>query len=316
SLTIKKAMRSGFLFKDIDAIEKLSRVDTVVFDKTGTLTHGLLEVTALPLGKPNLEESKIICALESQSEHPVGKALRRFLDTSDSIVLEDFKEIPGRGVSGWYQEAFYQLVASKSGLKKGVQFLKNKELKRVFEFKDSVKREVIPTIDRMRGQNFSLFVLSGDHTDETQRVGRILGFKNEELIPMATPEAKAEFVRSLVTGGKKVLFVGDGINDALAMREATVSISMASSADIAFRSSGIHFLSKGIESLYEAFEYSRRCVWVIFGNLILSFIYNFVFSIFALMGMISPLIAVVLMPLSSLAVVLYTSIGVTHGGVK
>lgn len=311
SLTVKNGMREGILFKSVDAIEGAHGVDIIIFDKTGTLTNGQLEVESWIPSAPTEHQRSIIAALESSSEHPVALALRRAIGTPIPITLDSRQEVTGRGVRGKYAGNNYEVRSSVSDQSKIVEFVENGSVIIKAVLIDTVKSEAHQTLDALRLIGKKVILLTGDNQYMSQNVGKALGFRTEEIRFDQNPEQKLQTVQELRSKGLKVLFVGDGVNDAPAMKETDVSISMHSSAEVTFRTSNIHLLTKNINNILSAFHMSAICTRTIWINIGLSLIYNLSFSVFALLGLISPLIAVIIMPISSLSVVLLTYLGTT-----
>ncbi len=316
SLSVRKGLKQGFLFKNVDALENLQAVTTVVFDKTGTLTQGEFKIESWPMGEPSSLQKQIISSLEQNSEHPVAISLKRAIGEVAVLPMQDLCEIAGSGVRGEYSGDLYQIRNGFDSNKKKVEILKNNEIWLSAILSDEVKEDSVKVLSELRKSNKELFLLTGDSNEVAYKVGAQLGFKDHEIVANKTPEQKTELVKALQKRGEKVLFVGDGVNDALAMRQADVSVSIYSSAEVTFKTSSIHLLEKSLKPLFKMFTLSRVCVQTIWINLFLSFLYNLSFAVFALLGLISPLVAVILMPLSSLTVVLLTYLNIQKKGEK
>lgn len=314
SLAVKTGLKKGLLYKTVKAIEELPSINTIIFDKTGTITTGNLEITHWPMGRPNQEEQNIINALEKSSAHPVAHALRRSIHYNENITLSNYQETSGHGVRGDYNGATYELRKKIGSDESIVEMLKNDQLILTAQFADKNKNDVHALIKTLRAAGKNLFLVTGDSRTPALNAGFSAGFKENEIIYDCDPENKAQFVDIKNKANCRTLFIGDGINDALAMSHAHLSCSVQTSAEATFKSSSIHMFSKNLLNLQDLFLISKKCERTIYTNLLISFAYNASFSALALTGLITPLIAVVIMPLSSLSVVFYTLFSMKQRG--
>lgn len=307
SLSLRKGFQNGILFKSANALEDLSRCDTVVFDKTGTLTHGTMDVKSWFPRPPNNFEKSIIYSLEKNSEHPIAKALMRAVGTPVSLPMENVHETAGQGVSGSCAGSLYQIRKSQNTRHPSVTLSRNGEPLVSADFSDLPLSEAQSVVHELQERGLHTHLLTGDHRSIALAIGDDLGFAEENIHSDLSPENKAGFVQSLQQKGHRVLFLGDGINDALAMKAALVSVSMKTAAEATFKTSQIHLLEGGLTRMMDMLALSKNAVHVIKILIAMAVVYNFLFASLALAGKINPLIAIVLMPLSSLSLV-----GVTY----
>lgn len=308
SLTLKKALGLGVLVRSPDVLENFRKVKTFVFDKTGTLTTGNIEATQWqpPLSPLHAE---IVRALEQGSDHPIALAVLRQLEQSDSasLFLEDRAEIIGKGITGHFEGQAYRIEGVGMSLQKQskIGFFKGDELISVCELKDEIDPQARETLDVLKSQGHDIWILSGDSKEVAEQTAQSLGLMQSQVIGEATPETKVNFVNQLSLRNPTV-FVGDGVNDAAALNAASIGISQKRSAEISFKMSDIYLLSGSLKSILRINELAIMCYNTIYYNLIFAALYNVTFASLALTGMIDPLVAVIIMPLSSLSLVLFT----------
>lgn len=302
SLSVRNGLKNSILFKDPSALEKLNDCRAVVFDKTGTLTGGLIEVTHWEPQIPSSLDQAIIYQMEKKSQHPIARAILRSLQDGADLVVElsAVQEVPGQGVRATYEGDDYRLGQIRGESHK-VGFYKNDILVSTALLTDLVNEASPEVIWQLSQEQKDLYLLSGDVHPITQAIGARLGFDAKNIHGQMSPEEKSQFVEEI--GQKeKTLFIGDGINDALAMSRSSVSVSTHSAAETTFKVSSIHLLNQNLKNIPFLFHLSREYVSTIKLNVAISFVYNLTFATLALMGYINPLIAVILMPLSSLGV--------------
>lgn len=297
----------GLYLKNSDTVEMLSEIDTIVFDKTGTLTEpNLSEVEYVGEGLHQHELSYVRSAV-AQSIHPLSQALYNFLKY-DIITPDSFHEIPSKGIECIIQNNKIRIgsadfvhggnndVISESrvylsinGADRGYYKMKNKYRTDMEEFIEKI------------GGKYELHLLSGDNDSEKERLEsyfRIMRFKQ-------SPQDKLEYVESLIHKGKKVLMLGDGLNDAGALKVATVGIAVSDNVYNFFPSSDGILEGKKLCWLPKFLKYSKKGSMIIKISLGISLLYNAIGLFFAVQGLLSPLIAAILMPLSSVSVVLF-----------
>jgi P-type Cu+ transporter len=299
SLALKKGLMNSLLIKKPSVLEKVLNLEAVLFDKTGTLTSGEIRVLNSSPRAPSALEKKIIYSLEKQSEHPVAKSLIKWLGSKELVEVSDFLEKIGTGVSARYENDLYEIQSSKDQIKASVQFYKNKVLEFTVFLDDTIALGSNDLIKYFKNKNINTYILSGDQFIFAKKMGDFLSVNPENIYAPLSPEEKSDFVKNL---NLKSLYLGDGVNDSIAMSYSSVSISMESAANVAFKSSDVHILSGGLSSVKYLFELSERYMVSVKYTAALSFIYNFIFSTFAILGYINPLVAVILMPVSSLTI--------------
>lgn len=303
SLGVKFALEKGLLIKNASVFEKLPEVKEVVFDKTGTLTKGQVKVLSWLPEEPKAFEARLIYTMEKESEHPIAKALIKSVGEQEPITdLKDIKETFGVGVSAYHNQNHYEIKSFKESKLPAVALYENgKELLRA-ELYDEVSESAAEVVSSVQSRGLRALLLSGDKKHSVEKTAEGLGFLRGDVISEVSPEEKEDFVKKRK---EKVLYVGDGVNDSLAMSHAYVSLSMDSSADVAYKSSDVHILSGGLSRLLFLMDLSQRALLTIKWILFISLVYNIVFAGLAIIGQISPLGAVIIMPLSSISVTFF-----------
>jgi len=308
--------RMGLLTTRGHALETLAQVSHVLFDKTGTLTRGILQLTGVHLLSERADRERCLAlaaALESGSEHPVGKALvaraERVPRVGELIAL------PGSGMQGEIEGRRYRIgnrsyVAEMSGLARqgGVVsdatqvYLGDTEgLLARFELRDELRADAGAAIDRLRGLGLSIEILSGDAPGAVERVAAELDIALAR--PGMRPDDKLARVRELQATGHKVAMVGDGVNDAPVLAGADVSIAMGQGAQLAHASADMVVLSERLTVLAAGVEKARRTRTVIKQNLAWAILYNVAAVPMAAAGLVAPWMAAIGMSASSLVVV-------------
>lgn len=323
SRIMERARSRGIVLKNEETIEKLSKVENIFFDKTGTLTSGSYEVVSYQVAPKVVERFSelinILYSLETKSQHPIAKSIIRWCSKINSplknVVFDIYEEILGKGVKGFFNNMTYEVftINNSDGYNEVVLVENGTQILSLL-MKDQIKPESERTLNNLRMENFKTFMVSGDKDEIVREVSNKLSFKNSESFSEKTPEQKAEIIAEYSNS----LFVGDGANDSLAFDKATVSLATHGSVEMSLRVSNI-FLSKDDLSLIpEALSLSKLGVKVIKRNLSFSLFYNITGAALAIAGIIGPLEAAILMPVSSLTVLANTLISTrerrTHGG--
>ncbi len=324
----------GIFMKSAEALEQLAHVDSVVFDKTGTLTHGKPKVTDVISYDMNDDVLLgMVASIENSSEHPLAKAivegaLDRGIELSET---EDFKAILGRGVQGLYDgkmlyvgnEAFMSDVSinidvnvsdditrlAKQG-KTAMLASYNNKLVGIVAVADTLKEEAFEVVEGLHKLGIEVVMLTGDHRDTAQAIADSLNI--DTVISEVLPDEKADFVKSIQKQGKKVVMVGDGINDAVALVQSDVGVAIGSGTDVAVDSAKVVLMKEDLNVLIDAISLSKATIRNIKQNLFWAFAYNVVGIPFAaglfyalFKGpLLNPMIAGAAMAFSSVSVVL------------
>ncbi|NCO86080.1 MAG: cadmium-translocating P-type ATPase [Rhodobacterales bacterium] len=302
-----RLFRAGLLIKDGTALERLAEVDCVVFDKTGTLTLGTPEPRDLAL--QDAADLAVVMALAAGSSHPLAVALARGA-RAHGIVAEtvtDLVEVPGYGVEGIWQGRRVRLgraawVGAAPGQDTAAWLQVEGRAPVAFVFDDALRPGAAALIAALNRQGMPIHLLSGDVPGAVRGLADRLGITDWQAEVL--PADKAAFVQALVASGRRVLMVGDGLNDTAALAAATVSISPASALDAARVASDIVLTGRDIAPIAEALRVAKKATRRIRENFAISFGYNVIAVPLALVGLATPLMAAVAMSLSSITVTL------------
>ena len=291
-----KGAELGILIKSGEALEKLNEIDTIVFDKTGTLTEGtpkVIDIVSIGNALSKDEILKIAASMEVNSEHPLGKAV--YDEAKEKNVelydVKKFLSISGRGVIGEIEEKKYLLGNKKLLIDNGISNLHEEEIhkyelegkttilladeKKLIAFitlADVVRNESIKLIEKLKKENIKTYMLTGDNERTAKVIAKKLGI--DDVIAEVSPEDKYKKVKDLQEQGRKVVMVGDGVNDSPALAQADVGMAIGSGTDIAIESADIVLMSKDIETILTAIRLSKATIKNIKENLFWAFFYN------------------------------------------
>lgn len=300
-----RLFKKGLLIKDATALERLAQADTVVFDKTGTLTAGTPEVGELDhLGTRDL---MIALGLATVSLHPLSLALRGALEARGvkAAVLEGAREVPGYGAEGLWQGRQVRLgraqwVGAKASGNTAAWLAVDGEPPLEITFSDRLRPGAQEAVTALQASDLEVIMMSGDSAGAVEALAQRLGIA--QWVAEALPGDKAARIAQLHEAGKKVLMVGDGLNDTAALAAAHVSVSPASALDAARVASDIVLLGTDLSPLAEAIKVAGKATQRIRENFQVATVYNIIAVPLAIAGLCSPLIAALAMSTSSITV--------------
>ncbi len=336
-----KAAEFGVLFKGAEAIEKASKIQTIVFDKTGTLTKGEPSVTDIVAGlKDNVSDKKqqmkilrFTAIAEQNSEHPLGEAIVRGAKTNDLDLSEPewFNSIPGHGVEAKIEGVsvlvgnrklmgersidFRALMPQAEKLETGgktVMFVAlDGQPAGLIAVADTLKETSVEAIRRLRQMKLETVMITGDNRRTAEAIARQVGI--DQVLAEVLPQDKAEEVKKLQALGRRVAMVGDGVNDAPALAQAEVGIAIGSGTDVAKETGDVILIKSDLNDVIVALEVARATMNKVKQNLFWAFIYNTLgiplaagFLYPALRLVVSPEVASAFMAISSVSVTLNT----------
>lgn len=306
TFAMKNAFSRGFLVRSPAVFEKILSIKNIVFDKTGTLTGKNLRIAQVIPEDLSQDEIDIILSLENISQNIYADAFRQFYQKRFRRIVrvQDSQEEVGKGVSGFYQGNFYELKSMSHNLSefKDVAFSVNGNVKAIFSFEESLDPSVHTMMNLFKERGFGLYILSGDKKKPVQEIAHELGVPDSHCFSAMSPLDKRHTIAKIPAA----MMIGDGVNDALAFQAAQVGIAVQGSVEIALRSSDIYVLSPEIGHIPEIFSISENAIRLIKRNLYISVFYNVVGGTAALMGLVNPFVAALLMPMSSGFILLST----------
>ena len=301
----RRLFENGIMVKDGAGLERLARIDTVAFDKTGTLT----------LGRPRLIDAETIstehlavaAALAQGSNHPLSRAVAAAWP-HPTPVLSDVREDAGLGVEGRFDgrlwrlgRAEWALDADQRAEEAGTVLACDGRLAARLAFEDALRPQARETIRRLQARGLKVLILSGDQAPVVQATAAALGV--ETFAAGLLPAEKVERLTALAAEGRRVLMVGDGLNDAPALAAAQVSMAPGDAADIGRNAADFVFLSPGLDAIDLALRVATKTEKLVRQNFALSILYNVIALPIAVLGHVTPLIAALAMSLSSIVVV-------------
>jgi P-type Cu+ transporter len=316
-----------FYLKNGEVIEQMANCDTIVFDKTGTITKAEGS-DSLFKGKRQLSifEEQLVGSLVCNSTHPISIKIKHLLSQNQFLLIDNFNESLGEGIEGdfeglniklgskdWIlsknnQENFYQKTASVAHLTINNQYLG------YYEIVNNYREGIENTIKNLT-QNYETYLLSGDHDSDKERLGNLFCVK-KNLVFNCSPQDKLTYIKDLQNKGKKVIMIGDGLNDAGALKQADVGIAITENTLNFTPMSDAILKAEELKNLPKFLNYSKFGMKLIKFSYGFSLLYNCIGLSFAIQGNLSPIVAAILMPLNSITLVGIASLGMIWGGKK
>lgn len=326
-----RGAQAGILIKSASALEMMHKVDCVIFDKTGTITEGKMQVSGVKAYGDETKLAQIALSLEKMSEHPLGRAVREWAKKEgiDELFVDNFVSVFGRGVSGeidlqpcfggnaeYMKEngidiSFAIKDANQMAIegKTPLYFAEGKALLGIIGVSDVIKENSAAAISELKKMGIHTVMLTGDNNRVAESVSKKLDI--DEYISQLLPQDKEKKVSEFQKKGKKVMMVGDGINDAPALTRADVGMAIGAGTDIAMESAQVVLVKNNIYDVVNAINLSKAVMKNIRMNLFWAFFYNIIGIpvaagvLYSALGVrLSPMIAAAAMSLSSVCVVL------------
>lgn len=317
--------RRGILIKNGEALERGHRIDVVLFDKTGTLTEGKPRVAEVIPRQAGLDENEVLrlaASVEAMSEHPIARAVVRAAQDKGLALtpVSQFESLAGKGVRGEVDGKALLLGNPRLMIEQGIIAEQDGEIARqealartvialavdgkfagVIAVGDTVKPDAKVAVARLHADGVKTGMITGDNRDTAQAIAREIGI--DTVFAEVLPGEKVRHVRALQAEGKRVAFVGDGINDAPALAQADLGIAMGTGTDIAIEAGSIVLVKGSPLKTVEALLLSRRTFRTIRQNMFWAFFYNVAAIPLAALGLLNPMIAAAAMAVSSISVV-------------
>ena len=307
----RRLFESGIMVKDGGALERLAEIDTVVFDKTGTLTLGVPRLTGS--GGMDQEAIAIAARLASYSRHPYSRALVEAAAAlpPSCIVFDEISEHPGYGLEARSGTVVYRLgraewaqadLANVGRLSGGESVVLSKDGSRLadFRFEDCLRADTSAAVAELKDAGLLVQVVSGDRETAVRLIAEQIDVPHFAAV---LPGGKTAHITALEVSGRKVLMIGDGLNDTPALAAAHASMAPGSAADVGRNAADLVFLRESLSAVPQAIAIAQRANWLVRQNLALAIAYNVIAVPIAIMGYVTPLVAAVAMSGSSILVV-------------
>lgn len=311
-----KSAQFGLLFKNAESLENLHKVDTILLDKTGTITEGKPQVTDIKTEIDENEFIKIISSIENNSEHPLSNAINEFASKKniEAEKIEEFESISGKGIKAKYKNKIYfggnislmrdqninlnsyEKIADKFSNegKTSMYFSDEKNVIGIVAVQDRPKTLSKIAIDEMKKMGYEVRMITGDNEKTAEAIRKSLNI--DEKYAEVLPQDKEKEVKKLQDQGKKVLMVGDGINDAPALARSDVSMAIGNGTDVAIESADVILIKNNILDIVSAIKLSKATIKTIKENLFWAFFYN-VIGIPLAAGLLYPTFGLKLSPM-------------------
>ncbi|HEX6848754.1 MAG TPA: heavy metal translocating P-type ATPase metal-binding domain-containing protein [Chitinophagaceae bacterium] len=313
--------KNKFYLKNSSVIEALSQINTIVFDKTGTLTYSS-RANVIYEGHLSPEEINMVYSLAKESVHPLSRIIRQeliIIHNFRPLPVNDLRETAGKGIGGLINGRRAKLGSRQfieetdsidNSTRTGeVYFSIDGVIKAVFKISNQYREGIATMISSLNQSKYQLKVLSGDNAAEKNKLESIFG-KQSTILFHQSPQDKLDFIINYKKQSSKagVLMLGDGLNDAGALMQADVGVAVSESSSQFTPACDAIIDSNEVQKLHNFILYARAGKKVITWSFILSILYNVVGLSFAVQGLLSPMIAAILMPLSSISIVTFVTV--------
>ena len=304
--------RNKFYVKDTLTIEKISKINAIVFDKTGTITER--KKTNIKFEGSEIQEFDLlnIKTLLKNSNHPLSKSLYESIEITDEYFpVENFEEISGKGYEANVRGNIYKIGSAKynnqesKNLETAVYISKNNEFLGKFIFKNEYRENLKNLFSKLN--LYKIFILSGDNSSEENQLKAIIPNVSSMAFNQS-PEDKLNYIQDLQNGGMKVAMLGDGLNDAGALKQSNVGIAISDDTNSFTPSSDVIMNGEKVSQLDNYLNVCKGSMTIVKLTFVISFLYNIVGLSFAVTGHMSPLFAAILMPISSITVISFTTL--------
>ncbi|MEX1240111.1 MAG: heavy metal translocating P-type ATPase metal-binding domain-containing protein [Cyclobacteriaceae bacterium] len=300
--------------KNADVIERMAGIDAVVFDKTGTVTHGQAPEISFT-GDLSDPEFATIKTLTGYSTHPFSKLINAGLTQPATESISDFSEIPGKGIEGKTGGQSFRIGAAEftgSPARQAKQasnvFVSVNGISRgFFTIRATVRKKISEMLSRLGEKCVAL--LSGDHEGDKQEMRNVFS-PSVELMFNQSPQDKLSYIKDLQQKGRKVLMVGDGLNDAGALKQSDVGIAVTEDSGVFTPASDGILYGENVQMLDKYLDLAKSSLYILKAGFAISFFYNAVALSYAVSGHLTPLVAAILMPVSSISVVSFSTLAV------
>jgi Cu+-exporting ATPase len=308
--------RRKFYLKEASVIEQMAEIDTLIFDKTGTLTSGQqLDVSYHGVQLSEEEKSVLTSSLRA-SNHPLSRTLYQVLADQEIRTLDEFEEVSGKGIKATAADLTIRVGSSgfvgqgdgqtQDDNQTSVHISTNEDYKGCFVFRNEYRHGIKGMIDRLKG-NYDMVLLSGDSDGEHAYLSGMMP-EGTVLLFKQRPEDKLNYVKQLQESGKRVMMIGDGLNDAGALAQSDVGVAVSENINVFSPACDAILDAERLSFLPDFLSLSQSGRRIIRWSFLLSLVYNLIGLGFAVSGHLAPVVAAILMPLSSISIVVFTTL--------
>lgn len=314
--------KKKFYLKNASVIEQLASIDTIIFDKTGTITANKSSKITYEGEHFSQEEESLLKNTLRGSNHPLSRALYNILNEHEIVTLDNYKEHLGKGIEAKFETQqikvgsapFVGFTKDTTTVNTAVHVSTNNIYKGKFTFYNAYRKGLSMLFNKLKA-DYNLAVISGDNEGEKSNLTKLLPTKTKLLFNQK-PDDKLEYIKYHQSEGAKVLMVGDGLNDAGALAQSDVGIAVSENVNVFSPACDAILDATKFNQLFNYIKASKAAIKTIKWSFVLSFFYNIIGLYFAVTGQLSPVVAAILMPLSSISIVVFTTIATNLLGRK
>ncbi|MFI0428109.1 heavy metal translocating P-type ATPase [Mariniflexile sp. HMF6888] len=300
--------------KNASVIEQMAKINTIIFDKTGTITTNKETSIAYEGISLSKDEEMLLKSTLRGSNHPLSRSLYHLLNENNILTLDSYEEYLGKGIEAQYKQdsikigsaPFVGHTSETVTLNTAVHISSNNTYKGKFTFYNAYRKGLSQLFNKLK-QDYDLVILSGDNEGEKDNLTKLLPTKTKLLFNQK-PEDKLEYIKYHQSEGAKVLMIGDGLNDAGALAQSDVGIAISENVNVFSPACDAILDASKFNELYNYIKVSKSAINIIKWSFLLSFLYNCIGLYFAVTGQLEPVVAAILMPLSSISIVAFTTI--------
>jgi len=306
--------KKKFYLKNASVIEQLAKINTIIFDKTGTITANKeTAITYEGVSLSNNEEILLKSTLRG-SNHPLSRSLYDLLNEHNILTLDRYEEHLGKGIEANHKQDSIKIGSAPfvghsletATLNTAVHISSNNTYKGKFIFYNAYRKGLSQLFNNLK-KEYDLVILSGDNEGERDNLTKLLPTKTKLLFNQK-PEDKLEYIKYHQSEGAKVLMIGDGLNDAGALAQSDVGIAISENVNVFSPACDAILDASKFNQLCNYIKVSKSAIRIIKWSFLLSFLYNCIGLYFAVTGQLTPVVAAILMPLSSISIVAFTTV--------
>ena len=303
-----------FYLKNATVIEQLAAINTIIFDKTGTITSNKKSTATYEGEELSSSEAVLLKNTLRGSNHPLSRTLYELLEENDIITLDQFEEHLGQGIQGVHQNYSIKIGSAHfvgkntdaTLLNTSVHISSNHAYKGKYTFYNSYRKGLSALFNKLK-KHYDLAILSGDNEGEMENLKKLLPARTK-LMFNQKPDDKLEYIEHHQNEGAKVLMIGDGLNDAGALAQSNVGIALSENVNVFSPACDAIMDAEQLTKLHDFLTLSKSAIKIVKWSFVLSFMYNVVGVSFAVTGNLVPVVAAILMPLSSISVVIFATV--------